>query len=281
MEGAFTNANLMSFSLALISNPASISLDAKNISLYDGDKILLEVVTLSVGTGEVVGLLGPNGSGKSTLLKILACISEPSEGEVILNGKPIIGLDRKSIAQMIGYLPQGANSEWPISAREVVMLGRIPFLSSLSKISAADHIAVNKAMLATDTAHLTKRAVTTLSCGERMRVMLARALTGDQSLLLLDEPVTGLDPRHQLEAMILLNQLAMTGRSSLVVLHDITLAARFCRRIYVLHQGMIVSEGPPSEALDIGIMASVFGIEARFIEEDKDVLIIPWSLQKS
>ncbi|WP_044283264.1 ABC transporter ATP-binding protein [Candidatus Endolissoclinum faulkneri] len=263
-----------------MSSSSPLILEARGISLYNGNKGLLEVITISVKAGEMIGLLGPNGSGKSTLLKILACLSEPSEGDVLLNGKPIIRLNRKSIARTIGYLPQGANSTWPISAREIVMLGRIPFLSSLSKISEVDHSAVNNAMLATDTTHLSKREVTKLSCGERMRIMIARVLAGDPSLLLLDEPVTGLDPRHQLEAMILLKQLALTGRSSLMVLHDITLAARFCDRIYVLNNGRIISEGFPSEALNIEIMASVFGVETRRIEEGNEVLIIPWSLHE-
>ena len=252
---------------------------ACDVSLTVGGRALLDRVNLQVRPGEVVGLLGPNGSGKSTLLRILARLAEPTGGAVTLDGAPMAGLDRRITARTLGYLPQSARSEWPISARETVMLGRTPFLSPLSRISEADREAVAAALAVTDTTHLADRSVTTLSGGERMRVMLARVLAGEPSLLLLDEPVTGLDPRHQLEAMILLDRLARVGRGTLVVLHDLTLAARFCHRVYVLHEGRVVAEGPPAQALDAATIAAAFEVEARRIGEGDDALIVPWSVQ--
>lgn len=254
-------------------------IEARDLTKNYGPIRALRGVDFHIDRGEVVGLLGPNGSGKSTLLRILARLSDPSSGSVTLDGEPIESLDRKVTARALGYLPQSARSEWPISARETVMLGRTPFLSPLSRVSETDHAAVSEALAVTDTTHLADRSVTTLSGGERMRVMLARVLAGSPSLLLLDEPVTGLDPRHQLEAMLLLDRLARTGRGSLVVLHDLTLAARFCHRVYVLHEGRVVAEGPPAEALDAATIAAAFEVEARRIGEGPDALIVPWSVQ--
>ncbi|WPZ34296.1 ABC transporter ATP-binding protein [Thalassobaculum sp. OXR-137] len=258
---------------------SATGLRACDVSLDVGNRALLDRVSLHVRPGEVVGLLGPNGSGKSTLLRILARLAEPTGGTVTLDDAPMVGLDRRITARTLGYLPQSARSEWPISARETVMLGRTPFLSPVSRISEADRTAVDEALAVTDTSHLAERAVTTLSGGERMRVMLARVLAGEPTLLLLDEPVTGLDPRHQLEAMILLDRLAQDGRGTLVVLHDLTLAARFCHRVYVLHEGMVVAEGPPARALDAATIAAAFEVEARRIGEGDNALIVPWSVQ--
>lgn len=266
-------------STAPVSSAQSTGLSVSGVSQHAGGRALLDGVSLSVRPGEVVGLLGPNGSGKSTLLRILARLAAPSSGSITLNGNPIAGLDRRLTARTLGYLPQSARSDWPISARETVMLGRTPFLSPLTRISEADHAAVENALAVTDTAHLANRTVTTLSGGERMRVMLARVLAGSPTLLLLDEPVTGLDPRHQLEAMLLLDRLARDGRGTLVVLHDLTLAARFCHRVYVLHEGRVVAEGPPAEALDAATIAAAFEVEARRIGDGDDALIVPWSIR--
>jgi iron complex transport system ATP-binding protein len=269
----------MGIALSSASTVPSTGLSARDVSLRVGGRALLDGVSLTVRPGEVVGLLGPNGSGKSTLLRLLARLAEPSTGTVTLDGRPIADLDRRQTARAVGYLPQSARSEWPISARETVMLGRTPFLSPLARIAAADRAAVEEALAVTDTAHLAERAVTTLSGGERMRVMLARVLAGAPSLLLLDEPVTGLDPRHQLEAMLLLDRLAGDGRGTLVVLHDLTLAARLCHRVYVLHAGRVVAQGRPDEALDPATIEAAFEVEAKRIGDGADALIVPWSVR--
>ena len=253
-------------------------LSADEVSLDIDGRRLLDGVNVTVQPGEVVGLLGPNGSGKSTLLRILARLLDPSAGSVSLNGTDMAAQDRRQTARVLGYLPQSARSEWPISVRETVMLGRTPFLSPLSRISSEDRAAVDEALSVTDTTHLANRSVTTLSGGERMRVMLARVLAGDPSLLLLDEPVTGLDPRHQLEAMLLLDRLARKGCGTLVVLHDLTLAARFCHRLYVLHEGKVVSQGRPKQALNPATIATAFEVEARQLGEGNEAVIVPWSV---
>lgn len=252
---------------------------ARAIRVQAGGRTILDGIDLALRRGEVVGLLGPNGSGKSTLLRILARLAAPTSGDVRLDGRAIATLPRAETARTVGYLPQSARSEWPISVRETVLLGRTPFLSPLSRHGEDDHAAVDAALEMTDTASLAGRSVTTLSGGERMRVMLARVLAGAPSLLLLDEPVTGLDPRHQLEAMLLLDRLAAEGRGSLVVLHDLTLAARFCHRIYVLHAGRVLAEGSPATALDAETVERAFEVTARRIGDGADALIVPWEIR--
>lgn len=269
----------MSSFAASVSQSAPPTLRADRVAFRVGDRSLLDNVSVYVRAGEVVGLLGPNGSGKSTLLRLLARLGEPSDGTITLNGTPVGALDRRETARTIGYLPQSARSEWPLSVRETVTLGRTPFLSHLSRRSAVDDAAVARAMALTDTDGLAERSVNTLSGGERMRVMLARVLAGEPSLLLLDEPVTGLDPRHQLEAMLLLEHLTEEGSGTLVVLHDLTLAARFCHRVYVLHQGRVMAEGPPPSALDQTTIATAFEVEARTVGSGADTVIVPWTIR--
>lgn len=269
----------MSSPASSVSEPAPEALRAERLSFHVADRALVDRVDLTLRSGEVVGLLGPNGSGKSTLLRLLARLAEPSDGSVLLNDTPIAGLDRRAVARAVGYLPQGARSDWPISVRDAVTLGRTPYLSPLSRPSDADRIAVDLALERTDTASLAARSVTTLSGGERMRVMLARVLAGEPSLLLLDEPVTGLDPRHQLEAMALLERLARDGHGALVVLHDLTLAARFCHRVCVMHRGRIVAEGKPSDALDAATIETAFEIETRTIGCGAEAVVVPWAVR--
>ena len=252
------------------------TLTAESIVVTAGRQRLVDTVDLTLWSGEVVGLLGPNGSGKSTLLRVLAGLALPASGQVRLDGLPLGSLPRRRVAATLGYLPQNARSEWPISVRETVTLGRTPYISPLARTSDADRTAVEAAMAATDVQHLADRVVTTLSGGERMRVMLARVLAGQPGLLLLDEPVTGLDPRHQLEAMMLLKRLADEGAGVLIVLHDLTLASRFCDRLHILREGRTLSEGPPTTALTPQAVEAAFDVRTRVFDAGSDAVTVPW-----
>src|SRR5690606_6968135 len=146
--------------------------------------------SLAVAPGEVVALLGPNGSGKSSLLRAMAGLLRPSAGRVLLDGQPLETVARREAARRVGYLPQAARSDWPLTVRHVVELGRQPFLSPLRGLTADDLAAVDFALRLTGCLDLAERPVTALSGGERGRAMIARVLAGDPALLLLDEPVT-------------------------------------------------------------------------------------------
>lgn len=237
-------------------------LRARNLSLSLGGTPILKALDLSVKPGEVVGLIGPNGVGKTTLLRALAGLLTPDHGEVEIEAQNLRTLDRKRLAGILAYLPQGGLSHWDMETETLVMLGRLPHRGAWQAPSQADRAAVERALRACDLCHLRRRPVTQLSGGERSRVLLARALATEPKLLLADEPVAGLDPGHQLDVMAKLRRLASTGAAVIVVMHDLTLAARFCSRLILLHRGEIAAEGCPQNVLSAEILARCYGIHA-------------------
>jgi iron complex transport system ATP-binding protein len=228
---------------------------------YRGPAVLRDV-SFAVGAGELVGLCGPNGAGKSTLLRLMLGLHAPSSGRVTLGGAPLDRLSRRQIARHAALLPQDAPAEVPLSVREAVALGRLPHLGRLQPETAADVEAVARALAATDTATLAERPLTELSGGERHRVHLARALAQEAPLLLLDEPIAGLDIAHQLAAMDLLRVTAGAGRAVVVALHDLALAARRCDRILLLAGGGLDADASPAQVLTRETLARVFGVRA-------------------
>ncbi len=252
-------------------------LAVENGAVRIGARPILDGVTLSVGAGAFVGLVGPNGAGKTTLLRLLAGLIAPSAGRVLLDGRPLRDVGRDERARRIAAFSQGAGIGWPMRAREIVALGRLPHRRAFATEDAADRAAIARAMALTDTGHLAGRSEPTLSSGERMRVLLARALAVESEMLLADEPITALDPAHQLDAMALLRRVSRDGAGVVAVLHDLTLAARFCDRLVVMNEGRIVADASPAAALDDGRLASVFGVTAqRGTHADGSAYILPW-----
>jgi iron complex transport system ATP-binding protein len=219
-------------------------------------------VSFAVGAGELVALCGPNGAGKSTLLRLLLGLHTPSAGRVTLAGDPLAALSRRQIARRAALLPQDAPADVPLSVREAVSLGRLPHLGRLQPETEADVEAVARALDATDTTALADRPITELSGGERHRVHLARALAQEAPLLLLDEPIAGLDIAHQLAAMDLLRASTDAGRAVVVALHDLALAARRCDRILLLAGGGLRADARPADVLTRETLADVFGVRA-------------------
>ncbi|MCX6966364.1 MAG: ABC transporter ATP-binding protein [Verrucomicrobia bacterium] len=232
-------------------------LEAQQLAVSLGARRIVHPLDLVLRKGEMVGLIGANGSGKSTLLRALAGLLPAESGSVLLNGKPLHKLPLPEIARARAYLPQSQECHWPLCVERVVALGRLPFHGSPDEEAQA----VTRALCALDAQHLRERAITQLSGGERARVFLARALAGDPSFLLLDEPAAGLDPCHQLQLMELLHQFAQQGRGILVVLHDLGIAARFCQRLLVLDHGHLTAAGPPETVLTDAVLAQVHQIQ--------------------
>jgi len=228
---------------------------------YRGGAVLRDV-SFSVGVGELVGLCGPNGAGKSTLLRLLLGLHAPSAGRVTLGGEPLPSLSRREIARRAALLPQDAPGDVPLSVRESVSLGRLPHLGRLQPETAADLEAVARALAATDTTALAERPLTELSGGERQRAHLARALAQEAPLLLLDEPIAGLDIAHQLAVLDLLRATVDGGRAVVVALHDLGLAARRCDRILLLAGGALDADAAPGAVLTRETLARVFGVRA-------------------
>ena len=237
---------------------------------------IVKDVSFALKRGEVTALVGPNGSGKTTLLRAIPQLIQPSAGEVRIDGRPVAQLSRQERAKLIAYLPQGQALHWPLNVERLVALGRMPHLSPWQAISESDEAAVWEAMELCDALDFTGRSATTLSGGERARVMLARAICVGAPLLLADEPTAALDPYHQLQVMELLRSYAQQGAAVLVVLHDLSLAARFCDQAVLLDQGEVSAVGAPEAVLSAERLAAVYHVEALTEQREGQAFVLPW-----
>lgn len=233
---------------------------------------ILDAIGVTFTSGKVTAVLGPNGAGKSTLLGCMAGLLQPSRGTVDLDAAPLAALPADERARRIAFLPQIAEISWPVDVATLVALGRIPFRRRAS--DADNDAAVRRAMQATRTAQWSQRLVTTLSGGERARVLLARVLAGESDWILADEPFAGLDPAHQFEAAELLRSQAAQGQGVVLTIHDLALAARIADRVVVLHRGRIVADGTPEAALTPSTLREVYGIEAQWLSVRERVPLI-------
>lgn len=255
-----------------------MSLALHEVRVTLGGRTILSDIDLVLERGRFVGLVGPNGAGKTSLLRVLAALIVPARGRVTLEGHGLSSLSRDERARRIAALFQGAGVGWPMTVREIVALGRLPHRRAFAGLSDADEAAVARAMARTDVGHLADRTEPTLSSGERMRALLARALAVQAEWMLADEPITALDPAHQLDAMAILRAASRDGAGVVAVLHDLALAARFCDRIVVLFGGRLVADGTPEEALTDILLARVFAVTAeRGAAADGTRYILPWS----
>lgn len=237
-------------------------LQARDLEVALGGRMVLDGVSARLRPGELVGLIGPNGAGKTTLLGTLAGLTRPDRGQVSLDGRPLAGLPPAERARRLAFLDQQAGSHWPLRVERVVTLGRLPHADPWRGSAGADAAAVERAMARCGVSGLRDRVVTTLSGGERARVMLARALAVEPDYLLADEPAAGLDPYHQLQLMELLAGLAAEGMGVMVVLHELALALRFCTRLCLMAEGgAIVADSDPTTLLAGGRLEDVYAIE--------------------
>ena len=258
--------------------PLDAPLEARGVSVRFGPRTVLQDVDLAVATGTFLGLLGPNGSGKTTLLRALTGAVVPSSGRVLLDGRELPRFTRPEIARKIGVVPQTFNLDFKFTVEEVVALGRYAHGKTWGAPPPEDANAVATAMDALGIAGLADRPVTQLSGGERQRVLIAQTLAQETPLLLLDEPLNNLDLNHQLEVMQLLARLHAAGRTIVVVLHDINMAAQYCRELAVLADGRLVARGTPDQLLTPVLLLEVFGIRVAVHREGGRPYITPLSL---
>ena len=245
----------------------TIALEALTARL--GGRKVLDDVALGFAPGVLVGVIGPNGAGKSTLLRAIVGLVAPDGGSVSIDGEDVAAVPRRALARMVAYLPQGGAVHWPVSVERLVQLGRLPHLAPMSRIAPADTAAVERAMARADVTRFRDRVATELSGGERARVMLARALAVEAPALVVDEPLAALDPGHQIDVMELLRAEVAAGVTVIVVLHDLTTAARYCDRLVLLDGGRLVADGTPAEVLTADRLRAVYGIQA-VLERDSD-----------
>lgn len=223
----------------------------------------LNGVSLDLRCGEVTAICGPNGAGKSSLLASLAGLIEPDSGEARLDGQPLSAMPAMQRARQIGYLPQQAEVAWQLSVETLVGLGRLPWREG----AAADRAAINAAITALGLEPLRGRMVQHLSGGERARALLARVLAGTPRWLLADEPLANLDLAHQAAMLGHFRELADQGLGVVLVLHDLALAMNRADRVVVLHEGRVVADGTPDQALSAERIAQVWGVNARWLGE--------------
>ena len=238
------------------------AIDAKNISVKYGAVQILHDIALTAETGRFVGLIGPNGSGKTTLLRSLGGLQSLAGGEVSIGGRLVVDMTDAARAKEMSYMPQGTEVHWPLVVGRLVALGRIPTLDSWRGLRSPDHDAVLHALRSVDALHLTDRVVSTLSTGERARVLLARALAGNPGILLADEPVASLDLNHQLLVLDVIQDLCIRGMTAVVVFHDLSLAARYCSHLVLLHEGRVFAKGRPAEVLIPSNLRDAYGVDA-------------------
>lgn len=234
-----------------------------------GSRLVLDSIDLHLQSGTVTAVLGPNGAGKSTLLSCIAGLLRPERGSVELDGTPLLSLPAMQRARRIAVLPQTPEIAWAVDVQTLVGLGRIPYQGVSS--DAEDRAAVTRAMDKTQVTQWADRVVTTLSGGERARVLLARVLAGESQWLLADEPFTGLDPSHQFEAAEVLRSIAVQGGGVVLTIHDLTLAARIADRVVIIDDGRIVADGAPQAALTPQILRDVYNIDAQWLVDANGV----------
>lgn len=239
-----------------------------------GETQVLRGVDFEVGPGEIVCLVGPNGAGKSTALKCLNRILKPARGRILLEGAPVSGFSRRRLAQAIAYVPQQAGPAMSLPVMEMVRLGRAPHRGPGT--GARDQAVVLDALQALQLEALAMRQYGELSGGERHRVLIARALAQEGRILLLDEPTSDLDLRHQLETMTALRRLCVErGVGVLIAIHDLALASRFADRIVMLSQGRVFAQGPWREVVTPAHLEVVYGVSALTGQDSGLPYVIP------
>jgi iron complex transport system ATP-binding protein len=250
-------------------------IEARTLHVRLKGRAVLRGLDFGAEAGQLTAVIGRNGAGKTTLIRALAGLAAPQAGAALLDGNDVGRWERGRLARVLAYLPQERLVHWALTARAVVALGRLPYQPFGAGESAADRAAVDRALAAMDAAHLARRPVPELSGGERARVLVARALAQEPRVLLADEPAAGLDPAHQLTLFRHLAALAATGRTVVVALHDLSLAARFCHSIALVHEGRTLASGTPQEVLTPQHLAAAYGISARYQTIEGVPVVLP------
>jgi iron complex transport system ATP-binding protein len=257
------------------------TLQTDHLRLAYGDATIIPDLTYQVAPGKIVSLVGRNGSGKSTILRAMGRLLRPAGGSVLLDGKAIASLPSREVARRLAILPQGPTAPEGLTVRALVEQGRYAYRTFLGVRSDADVRAVDLALEQTGMSAFSKRTLDALSGGQRQRAWIAMALAQETELLLLDEPTTFLDVAYQLELLDLLQRLNRdSGRTILMVLHDLNQAARYSHELVAIADGRIYAAGGPSEVLTSEMVRDVFGLESDITTDPRagTPMCLPYAL---
>lgn len=243
-------------------------MELRGLSVIRRARPVLSQVDLTLDRHELVGLIGANGAGKSTLMEAALGLLPAASGFANL-----AAMNANERARHAAYLPQSRDIAWPVSVQDLIALGRLPWPGSGH--TNADRAAIDAAIARLDLDRYRKRTAMRLSGGEQSRVLIARALAQQTPLLLADEPIAGLDPAQQLACMRLFRELATEGHGVLVSIHDLGLAARFCTRLVLLHEGRVIADGSADQVLCDTMMAQAFGIHTHRVDTEHGPVILP------
>ena len=242
-------------------------IEIKNLSFSIANNKILDDVSLEVFTGDYLSIIGPNGAGKTTLLKCLMRIYPQFQGEIRLAARSLAGYSQKELARQISYVPQSDGRYFPFSVEEFVLMGRYPHLSPFTAIQGNDLAAVRDALKLTNTAHLAQRQLSTLSGGEKQTIFIAAAIAQGSEILLLDEPTTFLDPKHQADIGHILKKLNQEREMTIIsVTHDINQAALHSNRVVILKNGKLTFSGKAQEIMDNQILQSAYDKSFDFLQ---------------
>ena len=259
---------------------AGARLRTDSVTVGYGEEPVVRDLDLTIADGRVTTIVGPNGCGKSTLLRTMARLLKPSSGSVLLDGEPVQHIATREVARRMALLPQSPIAPEGLLVRDLVGRGRHPHQRWFSQWSPEDERIVDLALEMTDTAALRDRPLDQLSGGQRQRAWIAMTLAQNTDLLLLDEPTTYLDLAHQVEVLDLVTRLNRErSRTVVMVLHDLNLAARYSDTIVVMKDGVVVTQGPPTEVFTPAMLSETFGLEADVLPDPKTGLpiIVPTS----
>jgi iron complex transport system ATP-binding protein len=252
------------------------AVDIEGLTVKAGSKVLVSNVTLAVEAGTWCTIVGPNGAGKTTLVEVVAGLRKPSHGSVSISGHALAEMPERERARRVALVPQQPVIPSGMSVEDYVALGRVAYHGLFRPPSASDRRIVESVLERLSLVDFRERDVMTLSGGERQRIVLARALVQSTAVIVLDEPITGLDLRHQMDMLELLkSEIAQCGLTVVATLHDLTLAGQFADRLVLLDHGQVVLDGAAGDVIRSEELAQCYGMKLRVVDVDGADVVVP------